>query len=541
MRRSLFGVLLAAAACGGSDRTTQTADAGGTLVIATPADADALLPPLVMTATGRAVADNIYERLAEPAAGDTVPVIGDAGWAPRLATGWRWSQDSLSLTFDLDPRARFHDGVPVRARDVVFSFNLVRNPETGSATGPLLANIDSVTAADSLAPVVWFRRKTPQRFYDIAYQLFVLPSHLLDTIPPATLRTHPVARRPIGSGRFRFVDWKPGERIEIAADTTHPRGRATLDRVIWSLVPEPPAAMAQLVAGEADLVENVRGGQFAEVRAVPTLKIVSIRTRTVGSMLFDARPGHPVFGDARVRRAIAHALDAAAIARNVFDSLGHPATGPLPGITAATLPTYDRARAAALLDSAGWLAGPDGMRARNGRPLAFAILVPGPSRPRVQMATLIQESLRGLGIAVRVEQRDFPAFVAAVNQHQFDAAIQAYSTDPSPFGLAEQWGSRDGRAVPGNVTGWISAPFVSSLDAAERASSAAEVRRLLQQAVDLLVQESPAVFLLQPSGALAMHARLRPAALREDGWWSALADWSVDPARRLSRDAPPVP
>ncbi|MDX2185125.1 MAG: peptide ABC transporter substrate-binding protein [Gemmatimonadaceae bacterium] len=541
MRRSLFGVLLAAAACGGSERVQSAADAGGTLIIATPADADALLPPLVMTATGRAVADNLFERLAEPAAGDTVPVIGDAGWAPRLATRWRWSADSLSLAFDLDPRARFHDGVPVRARDVVFSFNLVRNPATGSATGPLLANVDSVTATDSLTAVAWFKRKTPQRFYDIAYQIFVLPSHLLDTIPPATLRTHPAARRPVGSGRFRFVEWRPGERIEIASDTSHPRGRAVLDRVIWSLVPEPPAAMAQLVAGEADLVENLRGGQFAEVRAVPTLKVVSIRTRTIGSMLFDARPTHPVFGDARVRRAIAHAVDAAAIARNVFDSLGKPATGPLPGLSATTVPAFDRARAAALLDSAGWHAGPDGTRSRNGRALSFAILVPGPSRPRVQMATLIQESLRGLGIAVRVEQRDFPAFVAAVNQHRFDAAIQAYSTDPSPFGLAEQWGSRDGQPVPGNVTGWVSDSFVRSLEAAERASTAAAVRAQLQQAVDVLVQEAPAVFLVQPSGALAMHARLVTSALREDGWWATLADWSVDPARRLARDASPAP
>lgn len=541
MRRMMLGALLAAAACGGSERTTSAADAGGTLIIATPADADALLPPLVMTATGRSVADNIFERLAEPASGDTVPVIGDAGWAPRLASRWRWSADSLSLAFELDSKARFHDGVPVRARDVAFSFNLVRNPETGSATGPLLSNIDSVTASDSLTAVVWFKRKTPQRFYDIAYQLFVLPQHLLDTIPPASLRTHPAARSPIGSGRFRFVEWRPGERIEIASDTAHPRGRARLDRVIWSVVPEPPAAMAQLVAGEADLVENVRGSQFAEVRAVPTLRVVSIRTRTIGSMLFDARATHPVLGDARVRRAIAHALDAAAIARNVFDSLGHPATGPLPGLTATTLPTFDRARAAALLDSAGWPAGPDGMRARNGRALAFKILVPGPSRPRVQMATLIQESLRGIGVAVTVEQRDFAAFVAAVNQHQFDAAIQAYSTDPSPFGLAEQWGSRDGRPVAGNATGWVSAPFAEHLEAAERASSASEVRQHLQQAVDLLVFEAPAVFLLQPSGALAMHARLTPAALREDGWWATLADWSVDPARRLARDASPVP
>lgn len=283
MRRSLAWTLLALAACGGSDAPAPAV--GGSLVIATPADADALLPPFVATQTGRAVADNVFERLAEAPPGDTVATTSDAGWRPRLATSWTWGPDSLSVAFAIDPRARFHDGVPVRARDVAFTFGLLRDPAVGSAAAGLLGNVDSITVRDSLTAVAWFRRKTAERFYDVAYQLWILPAHLLDTIPAAQLRAHPLARQPVGSGRFRFVAWAPGERIEIAADTTHPRGRPGLDRVVWQLAPDPSAALARLTAGEADLLENLRGPQLAEVAAAPSLQLITSRSRTVGAML----------------------------------------------------------------------------------------------------------------------------------------------------------------------------------------------------------------------------------------------------------------
>lgn len=541
MRRLLAPCLLVFAACRGGDAPTASAT-GGRLVIATLGDADALLPPLTVTQTGRAVADNVFERLAEAPPGDTVATTGDAGWRPRLATAWTWGPDSLSLAFSLDPRARFHDGVPVRARDVAFSFALVRDPAVGSATASLLGNIDSITVRDSLTAVAWFRRKTAERFYDVAYQLFILPAHLLDTIPPAQLRTHPQARQPVGSGRFRVVRWTPGERIDLAADTTHPRGRPPLDGVSWIVTPDPSAAVARLTTGEADLFENPRGPALAELAATPDVRVVSYRARTIGTILLRVTNGaapHPVFGDVRVRRAVTQSIDAAAIARNVFDTLGAVASGPLPSSNTTPRYTLDTAAAAAALDSAGWRRGADGMRTRGGRPLAFAILVPATSRPRVQIATLVQESLRQQGIAVTIDQVDPPGFVARLSARRFDAAIQVFSNDPSPFALREQWSTAAAREAAGaNYTGWASATFDALLDSAQVAP-AARVADYLRRAVDLLRDDAPAVFLVQPRSAIALHRRVTPVGIRDDGWWTDLADWSIAASGRLPRDAAP--
>lgn len=538
IHRVVVGLGLVGLGLTGCAREASPPTTGGSLVIATPADVDALLPPFVVTSTGRAVVDNVFERLAEAPPGDTVRTTGDAGWQPRLARSWAWAPDSLSVAFGLDPAARFHDGVPVRARDVVFSFGLLRNPLIGSATAALVANVDSITVRDSLTAVAWFKRKTAERFYDVAYQLWVMPAHLLDTIPPTALRTHPAARNPVGSGRFRFGSWQPGEYLELVADTTHPRGRPGFDRVRWTIAPDPSAAVLRVTTGEADVLDNVRGPMMQELSASPNVQVVRYRSRQIGTLLLrmgtSAAP-HPVFGDVRVRRAVTHALDGAAIARNVFDSLGQPASGPLPVEPTTPRWAFDTTAANALLDSAGWSRGANGMRARNGRPLAFSVLVPSTSRPRVQIATLAQEALRRVGIAVTVEQADMPAFVARLSSRRFDSAIQVFSSDPSPFGLREQWGSAAARTPGGaNFTGWSNAAFDAQLDSAEVAS-AADAPALVARAVATLVEEAPAVFLVQPRVAIALRRTVKATGLRDDGWWTFLADWTPDPTAGATR------
>src|SRR5829696_9011269 len=124
MRSRLAGstVLVLAAlvsGCGRADAPSTRRDTAPVLVIATPADADALLPPLVATTQGKQTADLLFDNLATLR--DSLVTVGDAGFAPQLARRWTWAPDSLSIAFELDPRARWHDGRPVRASDVRFS------------------------------------------------------------------------------------------------------------------------------------------------------------------------------------------------------------------------------------------------------------------------------------------------------------------------------------------------------------------------------------------------------------------------------------
>src|SRR6476661_11059690 len=268
----LAGVLL----LGCSDVKQQAAgpaDVGGTIVVATPGEPDYLLPPLAAQIVGRQVTDLLYDRLAE--IGDNLSTVGDKGFKPQLAARWEWAPDSLSIVFHLDPKARWHDGQPVRASDVRYSLNLLKDPAFGSPTAPLVTNIDSISVRDSLTAVAYFKRHTPEQFYDLAYQVYIVPEHILGNTPPAQLKTAEVARRGIGSGRFRLARWDAGQRVELVADTANYRGRPKLDRVIWTIVPDASATLARLLGGQADFLEAVPPDQVhlidssKSVRSVP--------------------------------------------------------------------------------------------------------------------------------------------------------------------------------------------------------------------------------------------------------------------------------
>jgi len=203
------------ASSGGSAVANNT---GGTLVVATAGDADNLFPPLTMTGQGRQVVDQIFDYLAD--IGPQLNTIGDAGFTPRLAKSWTWASDSMSIAFHLNERARWHDGKPVTANDVRFTFRLLTDSALGSPIAATLGGIDSVTARDSLTTVVWYAKRSPEQFFNFVYNVAVLPEHLLGNVPVKSLASSPFARQPVGSGRFRFSRWTVGRESKSSVTVT---------------------------------------------------------------------------------------------------------------------------------------------------------------------------------------------------------------------------------------------------------------------------------------------------------------------------------
>jgi ABC-type transport system substrate-binding protein len=162
MRTSLLPatLVLLLVGCDRAGSRDDDAATGGTLVIATAADAKTLFPPLIDDVTGKQVSDQMFEGLA--AIGEKINTVGDQGFTPRLAQRWEWAPDSLSIAFHIDPRARWHDGAPVTASDVRFSHQLYIDPAIASPHAAVVSNIDSITIRDSLTAVAWFGRRTPE-------------------------------------------------------------------------------------------------------------------------------------------------------------------------------------------------------------------------------------------------------------------------------------------------------------------------------------------------------------------------------------------
>ncbi|MGH7532017.1 MAG: ABC transporter substrate-binding protein, partial [Gemmatimonadales bacterium] len=302
----------------------------GTIVVVTGQYPGLPIPTLIQGSSNQDVADLVFLRLARM--GPTLSTSGEAGFIPQLARHWT-RRDSLTLVFELDPRARWQDGVPVTPHDVVFSFTRARDPGIAPVIAELLGSVASVTALDEHRVAIGFSHWYPSQFYDATYQVQVLPAHLLEKLAPAAVATSDFARSPVGDGPYRWVRGVPGQFVELAADTAYFLGAPKLDRVIFRAAADGNARMNLLLGGDGDALENILPVSNQDrVRADTALRLVAVPSFTIGYFLYNERDpadtarANPVLGDRNVRRALTLAIDREAMAQSIF---GPEATVPV--------------------------------------------------------------------------------------------------------------------------------------------------------------------------------------------------------------------
>jgi len=547
------GLLCAVMLCGCAGTESRSAKTtGGTLVISTVGDPDVLIPSLVQSVQGAQITSLVYDRLAE--IGDSLNILNDKGFTPRLADRWTWAADSLSIAFHINPKAKWHDGLPVRSNDVRFTVVTAKDSTLGSPTASVITSIDSVSTPDSATAVYWFHSRSPQQFYDAVYQLPIMPEHVWKGIPPASWRASDAAKNPVGSGQYRFVRWIPRTVVELVADSANYMGAPKLERVIWNIGPDFNTAVTRFLSGETDFFEQLRLENMAEVAKHPELRTKQNHALQYSFTQFNlrdpannARP-HPLFGNRELRRALTMATDRVNLVRSVYDTLALPALGPTVRAYQSTDPNltqipFDLPRARQILDSLGWrVTSGDGMRARNGHPLEFTLSVPNSSKVRVQMAVVLQEQLRQAGVKVDVEQLDFPVLMEKERKRAFDAAIGTWNTQPSPGAVRGSWGTGGSRATSGNNYGSYESPvFDAYVDSALSAFDPATRKALFTKAYETIIQDAPAIWLAEPIQTAGYHSRLQLATMRPDAWWAHIPEWWIPGDKRIARDNAPPP
>jgi len=533
LRLPVLAVLLLAACRGGGTASAHPT----TLVISLPADADNLLPPLSTSEVSAQVDAMLFEKLVE--IDDSMHVIGDVGARPSLANSWTWAPDSLSITFHLDPKAHWHDGVPVRAADVLYSYRVNKSAAVGSSVLPLLADVDSVTARDSLTPVFWFHARSLEQFFNAATQIRVLPAHLMQSTPDSALQTSPFGRNPVGSGPYKFVRWVSGSSIEMAADSTFHRGRPRIDRIIWSVAANPDAALLRLLSGEANFAYSIRAQDLPTIAKHPELKTIRYPSLLAFFIRFNerARKGkgpNPIFADRDVRRALSMAVDRRRVVTTVFDSATQLLLGPFTSRLATFDPSlpqlpYAPDSAAAILERRGWVVGKDGIRHKGATPLQFSLMVPGSSSQRQQMTILLQDMLKRVGAQMDIEHVDFATMGAHQSSRDYDADFEGMMLDPTPSGIRQEWSTAAARAGGRSNSGNYSNPaFDATVDSAVATMDSRDGVARYKRAYAMIADDAPAIWLYEGTAIAAMSLDVHPAPMRADMWWVHLADWTMD-------------
>ncbi len=541
----LVGGLLLALVGSCARRGGCAGDYCGTLVIAATGEPDVLIPPVSELAVTRDVVDQVFLQLAD--LGPSGNTIGDEDFQPVLAQRWEWA-GPVTLVFHLDPRARWQDGRPVTAADVEFTYHVYTDSLVNSPFRSALRRVSAVTARDSLTAVFRFREPYPEMFFDAVYQVRVLPSHLLRSIPRDQWRTAAFGRAPVGDGPYRFVRWKAGESLELAADSTFFLGRPHIRRVIWRFTPSLPVAVTQVLAGDADAVEVlVTPDNVQRARADSLLATYPYKGAQYGYLGFnlaaagDSTEPHPLFGDRDLRRALVMAVDRGRLLHTVLGDLAKVPPGPMSQLwwiwdpETRELP-HDSTQAAHLLTRLGWVdSAGQGVRQRAGQRLAFHLLVPTTSAARRLYARLLQETFRAMGVDVELDEVDYPLFVERAHTGRFDALVNVWNTDPTPSsGIPQTW-TRAGLGRS-NYQRYENPVFDSLVDRAISAPTREQARRLWRRAIELLNQDAPAIFLFATENIAAVHRRFANVTIRPDSWLALLRTWRVPADRLTDRD-----
>ena len=427
------------AAAGGSAETSAAAETGSTggekvITMAQTGDWDTFMP----MNTTNAGADNVIELMF-----DRLMVINtDGTFGPRLAESWETNEAQDKITYHLNENAKWQDGEPVTAEDVVYSAQVASSSEysylrrirmqyvagtdeTGCETGT-----DSIEVAALDDHTVEFTLKTPMDpaiiYALVNRDFFIMPKHLLDSISDADLVNDAFWQKPIGSGPCIFDSMESGVSIEFKANKDYYLGAPDFDRLVFKKV-QSTNLLSGLMSGDIDVLsgnsqipladwETAKNTQGIVTKSVPTFAYQYMAMNTARDYLTED-----------VRHAISLAINRQVIVDQLLQGEARIAIGPLaedhPYFDEKLLPIeYDPEKAKSMLEAAGW----DSNR-------ELQVLVSTGNEVREKSAILIQQDLQKIGIKTKIQTLDFPTLLTNARNGDYDLCFigSSGSVDPS--------------------------------------------------------------------------------------------------------------
>lgn len=455
---------------------------------------------------------------------------------PYLAESWELNEDSTQVRFRLQEGARWHDGTPVTARDVAFTFQRVRDPRVPYPNRSWFDLWEGVeTVGESEVSLVLQRHAG---FLFAWTQLPILPAHLLADVEVERLPTHPLGPDgPVGSGPFSLAGREGTDRWLFEANPDFPEalgGRPYLDRLVYRQIPDETSLIAELRAGRVHFVMELPPGAVSRMEAEPEVDVVRYPTRAYAFVAWNTL--RPPFGEAEVRRALTMAIDREGLLRAVREDLGQVASGPVGPWHWAHDPEWrplpyapDSARA--ILERAGWRQGTGGVLEKDGRSFRFDLLTTD-SRVRQDIAIIVQSQLARIGVDARVRTMEPAAVGAAVTspERRFDAVILAFEQDHQ-LDDRGQWVC-DRRGQPFHFSSYCDPELDEVLEAIPSTLDREARGELYRRYHEIVARDQPYTFLWFETSAAGVRRELQGVRLDSRGPLASLERWWLHPSGR---------
>lgn len=434
---------------------------------------------------------------------------------PDIAASVQVEQDGRVWTFEIRADARWHDGAPVVADDVVYTVSLLQDP---TYAGPYAEAFRGVTADRVATKVVRFTLPGQYGPFAGSTTFALLPAHRLAAVPYPALARDPFDQRPVGTGPFKFGTAE-GKDITLLANldfyrTRPDRARPYLDKLVLRSYPDTSAALMALARGELDGVSGIASADAERARGLRTVAIYSYPTNDFSALFLDVRPEKAVFRDRAVRQAMATAIDRGRVLELAIDGRGRVADSFVPPGSWAYPREIHRYRhsveeAVAMLEDAGWRdTDADGVRDKGGVALRFGI-ASSDEGVRISAGSVIVDQLARVGIQAQLRTVPFQQLVdEVIRPRSFDALLVgiASTPDPDPYAFFHSSQSSD----PGfNFSGFSTLPMDRSLEAARRTADRERRRELYEPVFQTIANEVPVVFLYFSDHLYAQHTSVK--------------------------------
>ena len=457
------------------------------------------------------------------AEGDYVPDL--ATRVPTLRNG-DISRDGMQIVVHLRKGIVWADGAPLTAADWLYTYRLVRDPQTAVKSTYGWDEIASAAAPDPHTIVIALKRPSVRVLGILAMGgagYPPLPVHLLGNV--ADLRRSSYNEHPLSSGPYVLQAWNHGSSLTFVPNARYFRGAPKLKEVIWKVIPDVNTLLDELATHDVDVYPSVNANNVARLSSISGITVtqrLSANWRHLGINL-----SRPQLADARVRQAIAESVDWARVEHDVFHGLDRLAISDIfpQSWAAPALPAYryDPGDAKRLLAQAGWKPGPDGILVKGPLAMRLTIYATTGHQENTESQVLIQSMLRKAGIDIEV--RNYPgSYLFAQNgplytgRYDLEWSIETNGPDPDNSG---NWA---GAFIPphGANTSWLNDPLVNATSLAAASTFDQSKRKALYQREEERIRFLvPAVFFSWETDYTAMNADLKnyvPAAFIGDTW-----------------------
>jgi peptide/nickel transport system substrate-binding protein len=460
----------------------------------------------------------------------------DENLEPVPALAESWDLTDQGVTFRLRNDVTWHDGQPVTAEDVLFTFELAKNPATASLLES--AFLTMVQGAQVIDPqTIQFTFVAPHSQPLQAFWWPPVPRHLLGDVDPGQLVQAPFGREPVGNGPFRFASWAPGQQLTLEANDAYPAGlggRPMLDRVVFRIVPEATTRLTEILTGAIDVNYSLLPDEARQVEGQRNVELINYPGREF--LYIGWNNEREPFRDPRVRQALAMGIDRSTYVEALMFGYAEPAAGmiaPWSPVHSNVDPLpYDPAAARQLLQEAGWTPGADGIMTRNGQPLRFTMMS-SEDRLRQDITVVAQQQLRQIGADVQVRAMEFQTLLQQHRNREYDSVVSGWSldtfrVDPSPlFSCAEA------RNVGSpNRAGYCNPDADRLMTAGLQETDDARAEEIWGEFTSTLQRDQPITFLVWTEQLAAVGQRLQGVEMDVRGKLQSAPRWWIPAGQR---------